>query len=68
MLDQAKADMLERVAAIPPAIYTGATIFGVPVSDLSQWVFLAYASGLLLWHLRTKWFARWFGVPPSVEE
>lgn len=57
VLDQTKADLVERLAALPPATYAGATLFGMPVSELTTWVMFVYAVLLLAWHLKSKWFA-----------
>ncbi len=61
-LDQTKADLVERIASIPPATYAGATLFGMPVSEVTSWVMLTYAVLLVVWHLKTKWFARSSGA------
>lgn len=55
---QARADALEKIAAGPPAVYAGATLFGVPVSDLTSWAMFVYALLLIAWHLKTKWLAK----------
>lgn len=57
-MDPEKLDALERGAAIPPAAYAGATLFGVPVSDLTSWLMFVYALLLIAWHLKTKWLAK----------
>lgn len=56
-LDQSKADLVERIVALPPATYAGATLFGMSVSELTSWLMFGYAVLLLAWHLKTKWFA-----------
>jgi hypothetical protein len=56
-LDQSKADLVERFASIPPATYAGATLFGMPVSELTSWIMFGYAVLLVAWHLKSKWFA-----------
>lgn len=57
-ITHAKAESIERIAAIPPAAYVGATIFGMPVTSLTQWVFFLYAVSLLAWHIKTKWLSK----------
>lgn len=57
MFDQTKADLAERIAAIPPVTYTGATLCGVPVTDLTSWAMFIYALLLIGWHVKTKWMA-----------
>jgi hypothetical protein len=57
LIDQTKADLAERIAALPPATYAGATMFGVPVADWTSWLMFTYAVLLIAWHLKTKWFA-----------
>lgn len=59
-MDQAKAEMLERSLALAGGTYVGATVFGVPVTDLTAWLMLLYAILLILWHLKTKWLKRWW--------
>lgn len=58
----ARAESVERALAVPPAAYVGATIFGMPVTSLTQWVFFLYAVSLLAWHVKTKWLASKAGV------
>lgn len=60
----ARAESVEKALAVPPAAYAGATLCGVPVSDLTQWVMLIYAVALLAWHVKTKWL----GSKPEVAE
>lgn len=58
----ARAENVERALAVPPVAYAGATLCGVPVSDITQWVMLLYAVALLAWHIKTKWLADKAGV------
>lgn len=59
----ARAENVERALAVPPVAYAGATLCGVPVSDITQWVMLVYAVSLAAWHIKTKWLAKPSGVP-----
>lgn len=55
---QPLVDQAERIAALPPVAYTGATLFGMPVSELTSWVMFVYALLLVAWHLKSKWLAK----------
>lgn len=52
---RAKAETVEKALMVPPATYAGATLFGAPVTSLTQWVMLLYALSMLAWHVKTKW-------------
>lgn len=52
---RAKAETVEKALMVPPATYAGATLFGAPVTSLTQWVMLLYALSMLAWHIKTKW-------------
>lgn len=54
----AKAETVERALMVPPATYAGATLFGVPVTSLTQWVMLLYGLSLFAWHIKSKWLAK----------
>lgn len=53
---RAKAETVEKALMVPPATYGAATILGVPVTSLTQWVMFLYALSMLAWHVKTKWF------------
>lgn len=59
------ADMAERLVAIPPASAAVASLAGMPLSDISAGIMIVYGLLLIAWHLRTKWFAKWFGKDPA---
>lgn len=56
-ISHARAESVERALAVPSAAYAGATLFGLPVSEITQWVMLLYTVALLVWHIKTKWLA-----------
>lgn len=53
-----KAEAVEKVLMVPPATYAGATLLGVPVTSVTQWVMCLYAVSLFAWHLKSKWFGK----------
>ncbi|MCJ7854607.1 MULTISPECIES: hypothetical protein [Pseudomonas] len=55
---RAKAETVERALMVPPMAYSGATLFGVPVTSVTQWVMLLYGLSLFAWHIKTKWFGK----------
>ena len=54
----AKAETVERALIVPPATYAGATLFGAPVTSVTQWVMLLYGLSLFAWHIKTKWLGK----------
>ena len=55
---RAKAEAVEKVLMVPPAAYAGATLLGVPVTNVTQWVMCLYAVSMFAWHLKSKWFGK----------
>ena len=59
------ADVIERVAALPPAVAASASFIGLPLSDISSGIMIVYGLLLIAWHLKTKWFGK--GAAGGVE-
>lgn len=59
---RAKAETVEKALMVPPATYAGATLFGIPVTNVTQWVMFFYGLSMFAWHIKSKWLAKKSGV------
>lgn len=52
------AEITERVLALPPAGMAMATMWGMPLSDISAGLMIVYALLLIAWHIWSKWLGK----------
>jgi hypothetical protein len=58
MTSPAAPELVERIAALPPAAAAAANVFGYPLSDVSSFVMIVYGLLLIGWHIWSKWLGK----------